>query len=434
MERDAASSLRFAASGSRPLPRSTRPDRRRDFEERALAAALDHQALNEAAASLYRERSDRRPGSFTPRAWSTPTTSRRSFPCTGMKRGCREHATRSAAQRALAAYERGEINVLINAHAVAEGWNSPAQRCACTSLRLRRGACTSTHRPHLASTRGRRPASSSTSSRRVQRIGARRLAPRTTGLRFYARARLTPAPDSASNDADAASSPGSAARPGHARRRATAGLIEREWQRSSRGAWTTTSTFWATIAGGDPVSTSVANSRRSSPRVARRGRARAVPVDVCRRNQIASAHDGAHGSGCHTDRSSRLDDLVTLVTQARRRTRIARPESDPPARDRRGKAARARSDPRALDVAARTATRKAQIGASRLRSPRRSVSSERRDPAATAMRRASTASSRWPPRCRGRWVRRCCASARRLRAAREQRARRRPQESWNDCR
>ena len=50
-----------------------------DFEERALAAALDHTALNQAAASLYRDRfggdaGDRLRG----RASTTPTTSRRS--------------------------------------------------------------------------------------------------------------------------------------------------------------------------------------------------------------------------------------------------------------------------------------------------------------------------------------------------------------------
>ena len=33
-----------------------------DFEERALAAALDHEALNQAAASLYRERFGSTPG------------------------------------------------------------------------------------------------------------------------------------------------------------------------------------------------------------------------------------------------------------------------------------------------------------------------------------------------------------------------------------
>ena len=49
-----------------------------DFEERALAAALDHQALNQAAASLYRDRFDSTPGSSTRPASSTPTTSRRS--------------------------------------------------------------------------------------------------------------------------------------------------------------------------------------------------------------------------------------------------------------------------------------------------------------------------------------------------------------------
>ncbi len=45
-----------------------------DFEERALAAALDHQALNQAAASLYRERFDATPGivyaaGIDPHAW-----------------------------------------------------------------------------------------------------------------------------------------------------------------------------------------------------------------------------------------------------------------------------------------------------------------------------------------------------------------------------
>ena len=45
-----------------------------DFEERALAAVLDHTALNQAAASLYRDRFDTRRGSSTRPASSTRTT------------------------------------------------------------------------------------------------------------------------------------------------------------------------------------------------------------------------------------------------------------------------------------------------------------------------------------------------------------------------
>ena len=49
-----------------------------DFEERALAEVLDHQALNQAAASLYRDRFDSTPGSCTRPGSSTHTTSRAS--------------------------------------------------------------------------------------------------------------------------------------------------------------------------------------------------------------------------------------------------------------------------------------------------------------------------------------------------------------------
>ena len=49
-----------------------------DFDQEALAKVLDHQALNQAAASLYRDRFDTRRGSSTPPASTTRTTSRRS--------------------------------------------------------------------------------------------------------------------------------------------------------------------------------------------------------------------------------------------------------------------------------------------------------------------------------------------------------------------
>ena len=45
--------------------------------------------------------------------------------------------------RILAAFERGEIDVLVNAMLLAEGWNSPARPSACTSRRPPRSASTS---------------------------------------------------------------------------------------------------------------------------------------------------------------------------------------------------------------------------------------------------------------------------------------------------
>ena len=49
-----------------------------DFDEGALAKVLDHEALNQAAASLYRDRFDDTPASSTPPASTTRTTSPRS--------------------------------------------------------------------------------------------------------------------------------------------------------------------------------------------------------------------------------------------------------------------------------------------------------------------------------------------------------------------
>jgi ribonuclease E len=97
-----------------------------DFEERALAAALDHQALNQAAASLYRERFDSTPGIVYAAGVDHAYNLAQEFRATGLKAEAvsgRTPPVRLA--ETLAAYERGEINVLINAMLLAEGWNSP---------------------------------------------------------------------------------------------------------------------------------------------------------------------------------------------------------------------------------------------------------------------------------------------------------------------
>ncbi len=97
-----------------------------DFDQEALARALDHQALNLAAASLYRERFDNTPGIVYAAGVDHAYHLAQEFRAVGIKAEAvsgRTPPVRLA--ETLAAYERGEINVLINAMLLAEGWNSP---------------------------------------------------------------------------------------------------------------------------------------------------------------------------------------------------------------------------------------------------------------------------------------------------------------------
>jgi ribonuclease E len=97
-----------------------------DFEERALAAALDHQALNQAAASLYRERFGSTPGIVYAAGVDHAYNLAQEFRAAGLKAEAVSGRTPPVKlAETLAAYERGEINVLINAQLLAEGWNSP---------------------------------------------------------------------------------------------------------------------------------------------------------------------------------------------------------------------------------------------------------------------------------------------------------------------
>src|ERR671922_210179 len=97
-----------------------------DFEERALAQALDHQALNQAAASLYRDRFDSTPGIVYAAGVDHAYNLAKEFRAAGLKAeavSCPPAPVKLA--ETAASYERGEINVLINAMLLAEGWNSP---------------------------------------------------------------------------------------------------------------------------------------------------------------------------------------------------------------------------------------------------------------------------------------------------------------------
>ncbi|MDP9491565.1 MAG: DEAD/DEAH box helicase family protein [Actinomycetota bacterium] len=97
-----------------------------DFEERALAEVLDHQALNQAAASLYRDRFDSTPGIVYAAGVEHAYNLAREFRATGLKAEAVSGRTPPVKlAEILAAYERGEIDILINAMLLAEGWNSP---------------------------------------------------------------------------------------------------------------------------------------------------------------------------------------------------------------------------------------------------------------------------------------------------------------------
>ncbi len=97
-----------------------------DFDEGALAKVLDHEALNQAAASLYRDRFDSLPGIVYAAGVDHAYNLAQEFRAAGLKAEAVSGRTPPVKlAETLAAYERGEINVLINAMLLAEGWNSP---------------------------------------------------------------------------------------------------------------------------------------------------------------------------------------------------------------------------------------------------------------------------------------------------------------------
>jgi ribonuclease E len=97
-----------------------------DFDQEILAKTLDHQALNQAAASLYRDRFDNTPGIVYAAGVDHAYNLAQEFRAVGLAAEAVSGRTPPVKlAETLAAYERGEINVLINAMLLAEGWNSP---------------------------------------------------------------------------------------------------------------------------------------------------------------------------------------------------------------------------------------------------------------------------------------------------------------------
>src|SRR5215218_9842057 len=97
-----------------------------DYDQEILAKVLDHELINQAAASLYRNRFDNTPGIVYAAGVDHAYNLAREYRAAGLRAEAvsgRTPPLRLA--ETLAAYERGEINVLINAQLLAEGWNSP---------------------------------------------------------------------------------------------------------------------------------------------------------------------------------------------------------------------------------------------------------------------------------------------------------------------
>jgi superfamily II DNA or RNA helicase len=295
-----------------------------DFEERALAAALDHVALNQAAASLYRDRFGQTPGIVYAAGVDHAYNLAQEFRAAGLKTMAVSGRTppRELAEM-LAAYERGEINVLINAQLLAEGWNSP-RATVCMHLaptaskrvyQQRIGRIMRTHPRKEAGVVVDFVPKGSTHSERVvslhslldsdfYREGARVTpAPRRRSAR-RARRKLSPAPWLVPVTQDVA------------RRLA---VIQREWQRvDPKFLDDDEQRFWATIAGRQIRF----DQRTEFARKFTDGRAGKGALEtflaVCaaenpnRRLRMTALADRVATTVERAD----FDDLVTLVTQA----------------------------------------------------------------------------------------------------------------------
>ena len=295
-----------------------------DFEERALAAALDHVALNQAAASLYRDRFGATPGIVYAAGVNHAYNLAQEFRAAGLKTMAVSGRTppRELAET-LAAYERGEINVLVNAQLLAEGWNSP-RATVCMHLaptaskrvyQQRIGRIMRTHPRKEAGIVVDFVPKGATHSERVvslhslldsdfYREGARVTpAPRRRSAR-RARRRLSPAPWLVPVTQDVA------------RRLA---VIQREWQRvDPRFLDDEEQRFWATIAGRQIRF----DQRAEFARKFAEGRADKGALEtflsVCaaenpnRRLRMTALADRVATPVERAD----FDDLVTLVTQA----------------------------------------------------------------------------------------------------------------------
>jgi superfamily II DNA or RNA helicase len=295
-----------------------------DFDQEELAKALDHKALNQAAASLYRDRFDSTPGVVYAAGVAHAYNLAQEFRAAGLKAEAvsgRTPPVRLA--EILADYERGEIDVLINAMLLAEGWNSPratvVMHLAPTASRRvyqqRIGRIMRLHARKEAGIVVDFTNKGATHTDRVvtlhslldsdfYREGARVTPAPRRRMQRRARRRLTPAPWLVPVTPDV-------------RRRL--GVIQREWQRvDPRYLDEEEQKFWARIAGRqvrfDERATFVEKftSGRASKGALEQFLFTCAAENPNRRLRMMALSDRVSMT---VDRAS-FDDLVTLVTQA----------------------------------------------------------------------------------------------------------------------
>jgi ribonuclease E len=97
-----------------------------DFDQEELAALLDQEPFNVAVADLYRSRFRKVPGVVYTAGVRHANNVAASFRAAGMNAQAVSGETpKRELAEILAAFERGEVDVLCNAMLLAEGWNSP---------------------------------------------------------------------------------------------------------------------------------------------------------------------------------------------------------------------------------------------------------------------------------------------------------------------
>jgi superfamily II DNA or RNA helicase len=97
-----------------------------EFDQEELAALLDQQPFNMAAANLYKTRFNGVPGVVYAAGVQHAYNLAEAFRAEGLKAvGVSGETPKRELAEILARYERGDIDVLINAQLLAEGWNSP---------------------------------------------------------------------------------------------------------------------------------------------------------------------------------------------------------------------------------------------------------------------------------------------------------------------
>jgi len=97
-----------------------------EFDQEELAALLDQQPFNMAAANLYKTRFNGVPGVVYAAGVQHAYNLAEAFRAEGIKaQGVSGETPKRELAEILARYERGDIDVLINAQLLAEGWNSP---------------------------------------------------------------------------------------------------------------------------------------------------------------------------------------------------------------------------------------------------------------------------------------------------------------------